>query len=215
VLGNTTPISIPFDAQYYLGVKVGSDAEMSPRRQLTSVGYAFRASVAESVNNTASIIPAGTVVAFAGTTAPAGWLLCDGTSYLRATYATLFTAIGTAHGTADGTHFNVPDYRGRFLRGLDGTAGNDPDKASRTVMNSGGNTGNTVGSIQDDSFQAHTHYISTWYGPQNGNGAYNPNIMGYGTAGPYGPNASTASVDGKNGLETRPKNASVNWIIKY
>jgi microcystin-dependent protein len=40
---------------------------------------------------------------------PTGWLLCDGTSYLRATYPSLFSAIGTTYGSADGTHFNVPN----------------------------------------------------------------------------------------------------------
>jgi microcystin-dependent protein len=43
------------------------------------------------------------------TTVPSGWLLCDGTSYLRASYPALFTAIGTTYGSADGTHFNVPN----------------------------------------------------------------------------------------------------------
>ena len=42
-LGSVNPITVPFDAQYYLGVKVGTDPEMAPRKALTSVGYAFRA----------------------------------------------------------------------------------------------------------------------------------------------------------------------------
>lgn len=60
----------------------------------------------------------GTVVFFAGAVAPTGWLLCDGGSYLRATYAALFALIGTTYGSADGTHFNVPDLRGRVAVGL-------------------------------------------------------------------------------------------------
>jgi hypothetical protein len=47
-LGDVTPISLPFDLPYYLGVKVGEDPEMTPRSPLTSVGYAFRAKVADS-----------------------------------------------------------------------------------------------------------------------------------------------------------------------
>lgn len=214
VLGNTTPINLAFDVQYWLGVKVGSDAEMTPRRQLTSVGYAFRAGAADSVSNAASIIPAGTVVAFAGTTVPTGWLWCDGTSYLRTTYSTLYAAIGTAHGAADGTHFNVPDYRGRFLRGVDGLAGNDPDNSSRTAMNTGGNTGNAVGSVQDDAFQYHTHYSESWAN-FGGDGSLNSHNQGYGLSGPYGNTIPTKTVDGRNSSETRPKNAYVNWIIKY
>ncbi len=45
-LGDSTPITLPFDEQYYLGVKVGSDAEMTPRQALTSVGYSFAADTA-------------------------------------------------------------------------------------------------------------------------------------------------------------------------
>ncbi len=55
----------------------------------------------------------GAIQAYAGSSTPSGWLLCDGTSYLRATYPNLFTAIGTTYGSVDGTHFTVPDFRNR------------------------------------------------------------------------------------------------------
>jgi len=42
-LGEVTPISLAFDIPYYLGIKVGTDPEMTPRISLTSVGYAFLA----------------------------------------------------------------------------------------------------------------------------------------------------------------------------
>lgn len=63
-------------------------------------------------------MPAGAVVPYAGALAPSGFLLCDGSSKVRADYAALFTAIGTAFGAADGTHFNVPDMRGRGAVGV-------------------------------------------------------------------------------------------------
>lgn len=46
-----------------------------------------------------------------------GCLLCDGSSYLRTTYPNLFAAIGTTYGSVDGSHFNVPDLRGRLPLG--------------------------------------------------------------------------------------------------
>jgi hypothetical protein len=61
---------------------------------------------------------------YGGAAAPSGWLLCDGASYLRTDYAALFTVIGTAYGTADGTHFNVPDMRGRVPAGYAASGGN-------------------------------------------------------------------------------------------
>lgn len=49
-----------------------------------------------------------------------GALLCDGSSYLRTAWPALFNALGgtsSPFGFADGTHFNVPDYRGYVLMG--------------------------------------------------------------------------------------------------
>lgn len=60
----------------------------------------------------------GVVKMYAGSTAPAGYLMCDGTAVDRTTYAALFAAIGTAYGTGDGsTTFNLPDLRGRSPMG--------------------------------------------------------------------------------------------------
>ena len=61
----------------------------------------------------------GIVSPYAGSSAPIGWLLCDGSSVLRAgTYARLFAVISTTFGTVDGTHFNLPDLRSRLPLGV-------------------------------------------------------------------------------------------------
>jgi microcystin-dependent protein len=60
---------------------------------------------------------AGDIKATARTTAPAGWLICDGSSLLRSAYPTLFAAIGTTYGALDATHFTLPDPRGRVIVG--------------------------------------------------------------------------------------------------
>src|SRR5262245_29209456 len=75
------------------------------------------------LNPTVDPTPSGAVQAFAGASAPAGWLLCDGASYLRSDQAALFAVIGTTYGAADGTHFNVPDLRGRAVFGKDNMGG--------------------------------------------------------------------------------------------
>lgn len=63
--------------------------------------------------------PAGIIMPFAGTVAPQGYLLCDGSAVSRTTYATLFAVIGTTFGTGDGsTTFNVPDLSGRVPLGV-------------------------------------------------------------------------------------------------
>lgn len=55
--------------------------------------------------------PVGTVITFAGTTAPQGYLLCDGRAVSRTVYSELFSVIGTTYGPGDGSSsFNLPDY---------------------------------------------------------------------------------------------------------
>ncbi|MBR3689739.1 MAG: tail fiber protein, partial [Eggerthellaceae bacterium] len=59
---------------------------------------------------------AGLIVPYAGATAPAGYLICDGASYSAEDYPELYTAIGNTYG-GDDTTFNVPDLRGRVPLG--------------------------------------------------------------------------------------------------
>ncbi len=120
-------------------------------------------------------VPAGTVVAYTGDIpqdgVPDGWLLCDGSAVSRTTFPRLFAAIKVSHGIGDGTTtFNLPDYQGRFLRGVDDGAGRDPDASTREDGPFGGNSGDEVGSVQHDDFLAHAHTSS---GPSAGNRAVN------------------------------------------
>lgn len=68
------------------------------------------------------VVPAGAVCSFAGSSAPDGWLVCDGAAVSRTTYASLFAQIGTAFGAGDGVAtFNLPDLRNEFVRGSGAT----------------------------------------------------------------------------------------------
>lgn len=61
-------------------------------------------------------MPVGTITGYAGTTAPSGWLLCDGSAVSRTTYAELFGVVSTTYGSGDGsTTFNVPDSSGFII----------------------------------------------------------------------------------------------------
>ena len=61
-----------------------------------------------------SVLPAGLIAPYAGTSAPTDWLACDGAAVSRTTYSRLFTAISTTWGVGDGsTTFNVPFLGGR------------------------------------------------------------------------------------------------------
>lgn len=182
-----------------------------------------------------SIIPAGTIVPFAGPKIPEGWLLCDGREVSRSQYLNLFNAIGICWGEGDGhTKFNLPDLRGMFLRGVSGDSGNDEDAESRGMLkeNGGGNVGNNVGSYQGDAIRNITGSIDASTSHTNAqafgetypavDGAFKP-IMGLQRQ-PSDGNSWNDMLRGfifdasgavPTGSDNRPKNVYVNYIIKY
>lgn len=153
------------------------------------------------------LLAAGSIVDFGGESPPSGWLECDGSSLLRASYPALFAAIGTLHGAADGTHFNIPNHRGKFKRGWAHGTANDPDRASRTASATGGATGDHVGTAQGFGIESHSHGVSV---PLTGSG---------GTANAGGGNLNNSgaanNTSATGGNETRPINAAVMSIIKF
>jgi microcystin-dependent protein len=96
--------------------------------------------------------PTGTLTAFAGSTAPSGWLVCDGAAISRATYSTLFGVIGTSYGAGDGsTTFNLPDLRGRLPAGYAASGGHSD------VSTLGNNDGITLANRRPK----HQHTLNT------------------------------------------------------
>lgn len=78
------------------------------------------ATMTDVVNNRGSENPIATILAYAGSEAPNGYLLCRGQAVSRTTYSLLFNAIGTQYGSGDGsTTFNIPDLQGKVIAGLD------------------------------------------------------------------------------------------------
>lgn len=105
--------------------------------------------------------PIGVMAPFGGATAPIGWLLCDGSSVLRATYPALFTAIGTTYGSADGTHFNLPDLRNRLPMGAGGTYALGSTGSGSVTLSSGNlPSHNHSLSGSADSAGSHGHSLS-------------------------------------------------------
>lgn len=97
--------------------------------------------------------PTGIIRAYAGASAPGGYLLCDGASYLRADYPALFAIIGTAFGAADGTHFNVPDAKSKIFIGKNGA-----DTSFDVVGETGG--ANSLNLAHTHTANNHTHTMS-------------------------------------------------------
>ena len=83
-------------------------------RKMDAVGMYQRHPVGE----TSLLMPPGSVIAYAGSTAPGGWMMCNGQDLDRQIYKNLFAAIGTVYGTGDGsTTFNVPNLNGKVIVG--------------------------------------------------------------------------------------------------
>lgn len=136
--------------------------------------------------------PVGGVVAFAMSTAPAGFLKANGAEISRTTFAALFAKIGTTFGAGDGSiTFNLPDLRGEFIRGWDDGRWADPDRV--------------FGSPQADDLKAHTH-------TQNIGGTVSSQFSTVTSSGPGNASRNTGST---GGTETRPRNVALLYAIKY
>jgi microcystin-dependent protein len=184
-------------------------------------------------------IPVGTITAYAGPFSTdtianlkqLGWLPCDGSSYKKKDYADLALSILDNFGGTGGFSgsFNVPDFRGRFVRGTDHGTGHDPDAKSRTSSNPGGDTGDNVGSLQPfatgkpnipfatSTDGLHSHNVP--HAPVNNNayaiagshyGLWNGGSVSTDSAGDH-----THTVNSGFDLESRPINTYVNFIIKF
>ena len=112
-------------------------------------------SAAITANKLASDVgttPTGSILAFAGASAPTNWLLCHGQAISRATYAALFAVLGATYGSGDGsTTFNIPDLRGRAIAGQDDMGGTS---ANRLTGLSGGVDGDVLGAA--GGIESHT-----------------------------------------------------------
>ncbi|KKI11992.1 hypothetical protein XA67_22045 [Comamonas thiooxydans] len=152
---------------------------------------------------------AGQIAYCAAGVIPTGWLECNGAAISRATYGTLFAAIGTNYGAGDGaTTFNLPDLRGEFLRGADRGRGIDAGRA--------------IGSAQGDAIRNITSKVEgvAHVGSNYAEGALvleqgGVTNAGVGEGGGYFSHSFDASRVVPTASENRPRNVAVLTIIKY
>ena len=153
----------------------------------------------------------GSINYFAKTTAPEGWLVCDGQEYdsQNQEYQLLYSVIGYSFGQ-NGTKFKVPDLRGLFIRGWDNGKNTDPSRI--------------FGTIQQDDNKSHNHTATV---ESIGNGGLPYAFVGshgnaktrYGTTG-EGPGAgintkNEVTIWNNGGTESRPKNMALLPCIRY
>jgi len=162
--------------------------------------------------------PAGIIAPFAGTSAPSGWLACDGSAVSQTTYATLYAAIGATWNTGgEGAgNFRLPDLRGMFLRGT----------GTNATGSSSGAVGPSVGAYAADTYLNHSH-TATDSGHTHNYNVRSANRTADGFGGDLWDGVSTnggttttgtanitVATSTTGGTETKPKNYGVLYIIK-
>lgn len=175
-------------------------------------------------NNTVQnfpVVPTGSLISYAGSSAPTGYLLCYGQAVSRTTYANLFSAISTTYGVGDGsTTFNLPDLRGRVTVGKDNMGGTG---ANRITSGGSGVDGTTLGStggsqthtLAESELPAHNHSI---VGGTTSNPLYIVNYTGADGGNPGGSNSGTVKdqfVTTNTGSDGAHQNTQPSIIINY
>lgn len=154
------------------------------------------------------VMPTGAVVPSAQSsgTPPTGWLFCDGSSQLQSAFPALFSVIGTTYGSIDGTHFTLPDLRGRVLVGV----GTGPSLTARTLAATGGEESHTLTGAESGT-ATHSHGVNDsghfhqTQGTVSGSGSTLP---GFGTGTNNFNNNTTTSTTGVTIQNATPANAS-------
>jgi len=161
-------------------------------------------------NTISNAIPAGVIEMFGGSTAPTGYLLCDGSAVSRTTYSKLFTAIGTTYGAGDGsTTFNVPNLKGRVAVGY-----NSADTSFDALGETGGEKTHTltVAEMPEHDHQITRQYDKTGFSTPYGEPAAGWSLpMGAASATNMCPTAKTGGSGSHNNLQPY---IVLNYIIK-
>lgn len=186
---------------------------------------------AQSADTTTTygMVPIGTVCAFpADGKLPDGWLYCDGQRVSRSEYPRLFAVLGTWYGSeTTSDSFDLPDYRGVFLRGADtsitrsSSTNRDVERSQRQRYPAGSRVGNRVGSYQSDAFQGHHHSMYEMQalvarGPMGINqvSQVNESTRTRFDQTVVEPIPDAASGTPRTAPETRTKNVTVHFIIR-
>jgi microcystin-dependent protein len=160
-----------------------------------------------TIENLSSNIKPGTVMAFPANQIPIGWLICNGATYDRTAYNKLFSVIGTTYGAGDGsTTFNVPDFQGKFLRGVGGNAAGIGSTQGDAIRNITGSIYNLKGQWDPNRSDADGCFSFDNQGAQSG---YSTSTMET-----FHVHFSASNVV-PTAVENRPINMAVVYCIKY
>jgi microcystin-dependent protein len=195
--------------------QLSSDASVDANRAVDTNHIKDGAVTADKLDSAAVsvLMPTASLMPYAGSAAPTGYLLCDGAAISRTTYSSLFGIIGLTYGVGDGsTTFNIPDLRGRVIAGQDDMGGTS---ANRLTNQTGGVDGDNLGATGG----AETHTLSTAEMPSHNhtyNNSNNPSVQAAGGSGLAGGNqsANTGDTGGDQAHNNVQPTIILNYIIK-
>ena len=158
-------------------------------------------------------VPVGTVIWYGGSTAPTGYLKCNGdaiangsgtTQSITANFSALYAVVGAT----------LPDIRGEFIRGFDDGKGTD--------------SGRSIRSTQAEAYKSHAHDVTDpghthtgdveaarTVGGQMGSGDTHALVGNSSRSLSIDSADSDLTIDSEGGAETRPRNIALLACIKY
>lgn len=151
-----------------------------------------------------NVLPVGMIVMFPVSGIPNGWIPCDGKKHDKRSLPELFNVIGYNYSVVKtGNDFQVPDYRGLFIRGLDYKRNDEPSHTFLDPLS----TRPLDGTVQDDEFKSHRHGEVFEQGGTEPSGFTSGDVLEDG--------GDVAFTGYTGGLETRPKNVVALYCIKW
>ncbi len=161
--------------------------------------------------------PAGSVIYFAGESAPDGFLIADGAQLSRSIYFELFAAIGVTYGNGDGSAtFNLPNLLGEFIRCQDNGRGIDPGRVLGSSQDGTKFPALSIFSASPTSGRLVSHPVSSNSGYPNNNTAQNSDSEIMGTTDQYlGSELYAGGSTSLVAFTARPRNIALLPIIKY
>jgi microcystin-dependent protein len=166
--------------------------------------------------NALDIVPIGTVFYTATSNCPAGFLVCDGSSLVVATYQRLFNAIGYTYG-GSGANFRLPDLRGEFIRGFDAGRGVDSGRIFGAAQGEQSKLPQHYHAMPGDDQLTFAGNTSGWPNKSLAQFGYDARSVG-GGGGQLWLTTDALNFDGvtiSGEPETRPRNVALLPIIKY
>lgn len=160
------------------------------------------------------VSPTGAVVMWSGSSAPSGWLECDGSAVSRTTYSALFAVIGTRYGSGDGSStFNLPNPVDRVAMGIAlstaptaTTLSVSSSLDSLSLGNQSANHSHTITSNSGNQSANHSHTITSNAGNNSANHSHSGTTA---NGGNHNHNLSNNTV-GHSHSYTKPNGSSSN-----